>query len=236
MVRTAEALREFQASSALPGKPVPHRHDFDVATVIVAMASRLAGVPLRHAQGSGGTFTPPPAPGHFRRHSDRRADSEQTPRWLDRLNHDVPFADADRVAALREAVEPGLSGDLRPVVVAAPSSDLAPDLLPGVLETLAAVTLELDAAWALEPMAAAFVATARWVRPTLLVAPALALDALAEAWDGSDARWSRLGAVVVPSPAGAAPSQAAIERWQDLFACPVRIWGSHDAAARHPTG
>lgn len=102
--------------------------------------------------------------------------------------------------------------DVRPIVFAAPEAY--------ALDAVALATLKLEAAWAIEPQADAFVATARWVRPTIVVAPEPALDALADAWDAGDKRWSRLRALVL-WPLGAEVPDASLQRWRDVLGCTV---------------
>lgn len=217
VTRTAEALAKAPRTEGA----VSIRPDFDIDTLVVRMAARHVGVELRDAsldgarESAANTFVPPPAPKHF--------EAIPATEGLASVDAKLPFTDRDSAEALLDLVRTGASVDgksragHRPVVFAAPGAGPGTDFL----EALASVSLALDAGWALEPMAAAFVATARWVRPTILIAPPLALDALAEVWDGDDRRWSRLEAVVV---AGNSPSEGRIEHWGKVFGCRIGIW------------
>lgn len=91
-------------------------------------------------------------------------------------------------------------GRERPVLFASPGLD------PRRFVALARWSLWRSSAWTLEPQADAFVATALWARPSVLVATTSDLAALAPAFDAAARRQSRLRAVVrvggeaVPGP------------------------------------
>lgn len=202
LMRTAEAL----GSASAAAEPVPIRPGFDVETLVVGMAARLSGVPVQPEEDHAAAFAPPPPPAQF--------ETLQVPALGSPL---LAFAQAHRVEALLRGVRPARDErGGRPVVFAAPE--------PDVLEILAAATLALDAGWALEPMAEAFVATARWVRPTILVAPPPALGALAEVWEDADRRWSRLRTVVVRSTSAAGLPENELRHWRHLFGRQVQPW------------
>lgn len=178
----------------------------DVETLVTRLAARWTGVTLDESDDDARpAFTPPDAPRHF--------ETADAPQWTEPA---VPFVDTDAVRQLLAAIGSGHEpGEARPIVFAAPE--------PQTLEALAAATLTLDAAWALEPMAEAFVATACWVRPTILVAPPMALDALAAAWDDSPRKWSRLRAVVA-RVSGVREDDMATDPWRAAFGCRVGVW------------
>ena len=200
VARTVEALK--QASATNPSESVPIRPAGDIETLVTQLAARPAGVSLQETDDA--RFTPPDAPKHF--------EKTTTPNWTEPA---APFADDGATRALLEAIgngnKTGGQSGPRPIVFAAPE--------PATLEALAAATLSIHAAWALEPMAEAFVPTARWVRPTILVAPPMALDALAAVWDGSDRKWSRLQAVVARGAKG-----LRTDPWRAAFGCRVGVW------------
>lgn len=178
---------------------MPIRPAMDVETLVTRLASRMVDVTLHESDQ--GAFTPPDAPKHF--------ETTTPPEWTEPT---APFAHGDATRALLDAIGKARDdGGARPIVFAAPE--------PPTLEALAAATLSLDAAWALEPMAEAFVATARWVRPTILVAPPMALDALAASWDDADSKWSRLQVLVVRGP-----RDVVTDPWRAAFGCPARVW------------
>lgn len=178
----------------------------DVETLVTRLAARWTGVTLDESDDDARpVFVPPDAPRHF--------ETAEAPQWTEPA---LPFSDTDAARRLLAAIGPGREvTDGRPIVFAAPE--------PDTLEALAAATLAIDAAWALEPMAEAFVATACWVRPTILVAPPRALDALATAWDDSDRKWSRLQ-VVVARVSGIREEDVATDPWRAAFGCRVGVW------------
>lgn len=186
---------------------------FDVEALVVRLSAGIAGVGV---VAEGRRFVPPEAPGVFEVGTEAK-----TPAF--RFG-DVAEDGRRRAERLLEALPDVAKGDLgkgkcRPVVFSVPE--------PELLEPLAALTLRLGAAWVLEPAADAFVATARWVRPTLLVATPQALEALAAAWDGGDRRWSRLRAVVLwPDASGDVESVAESDSspWSDAFGVPAVAW------------
>ncbi|MDA8017392.1 MAG: hypothetical protein MPN21_08065 [Thermoanaerobaculia bacterium] len=196
-MRTADAL------AAAPTAPVSVLASFGIETLVTRLASRLADVGLDLVADVSDTWTPPPAPKHF---AVERARPLPDPA--------ISCSSLVRATSLTDAIGPDPAGT-RPIVVSAREVD--------DLEALAAVTLELDAAWALEPTPEAFVGTIRWVRPTILVAPPRALEALAEVWDGSDRKWSRLRVIVVRGGEDSLVTEG-LDHWKKMFHARIECW------------
>lgn len=145
----------------------------------------------------------PPAPPH-------EADPDAVARLVA-----VGFSvDASREAEAIEALLAERLGASQPVVFASPS------IVRAMAPTLAALTLRLEAAWPLEPADDAFVATAVWLRPHVILGLGAELRDLAAAWDDGVRKWSRLAAVlrVVPAAAG---ETASVEELESAFGVPV---------------